>query len=183
VRQIVIILIALTSIPAFASDISVEKVELSYLDNISNPNNPVVRTLESLHDNEYWSKPKQVDAIITIKNTGEKVAKNIKIKVELYYLLSHREDQPNFPALPNELKTITDKPVWVWTNNLVRGGIKELKPGEIQILVYKNLKVRGNYYAYDYSFKAFAVKAFAKPRGVDSNYKNNSNFKIVSYGD
>lgn len=182
-RKLLFILLVLYSLPALSSDISVENVELSYLDNITDPKKPVMRLLESIQDDEYWSKPKQVDAIITIRNISDNPVEFITVKLELYHLLSHTADQPDFPALPNELKTITDKPVWVWTNNLVNGQIRELKAGESQILVYKNLVIRGDFYAYDYSFNAFAVKVFANPRGRDSDYKNNSIYKIVNYGD
>lgn len=182
-RAILIFIISLYSLPLFAIDVSVEDVKLSYLDNITAPNKPVVRFLSSLHDDEYWSKPNQVDAIITVKNNSNETVKSVRIKVELYHSLSHREEQHDFPALPHELKTITDKPVWVWTNNLVNGRIDELKSGESKVLVYKDLKVRDDYYAYDYSFNAFAVKVFADPGNKDENYSNNSNYKVVHYGD
>jgi len=182
-RIYILMLLVFYSISSLATDISVEKVELWYLDNITDPKKPIVRKLSSLHEDKYWSKPEYVDVEVIVKNNGTKIVKYTSLSLELYHLLSHRNEHPSYTALPNELKTITSKPTWVWTKNLVNGMTKGLKPGESKSIIYKNQKVKSNYYPTDYSFNAFAVKVFANPRGNDKNYNNNSNYKIVSYGD
>jgi hypothetical protein len=166
---------------AIAGDIAVSSIKLTYKDDITNPGKVVIRELKSLHDDSYWSKPYEVDVEVLIENKGNNAVKYINVKAELYYKLKP-EDTP-FPSLEGELKTITNNPVWVWIGNLDKEMIKELKPGEKKKLLFKNQKIRGDYYATDYQFHAFAVRVFAKPRGGDINYSDNVNQKIVPYGD
>lgn len=176
-------ILALFISPTYATDISVKSVVLKYKDDITDKNKIVTRELHSLHEDEYWSKPYEVDIEVIVENIGKDKVKFINIKSELYHLLAPNVDQAPFPAMENELKTIRKEPTWVWSNNLGKKMIKELSPGEKQIIYFKNKAVRGDYYATDYSFRAFAVRVFASPRGRDDDYTNNVNQKIINYGD
>lgn len=182
--RIVIVFLLASFVPLiYAADISVKSVVLKYKDDITDKNKVEIRELHSLHDNGYWSKPHTVDIEVLIENIGKDRVKFINIKSELYHLLAPNYEQDPFPSMENELKTIRKEPTWVWSNNLGAQMIKELSPGDKQVIYFKNKIVRDNYYATDYSFHAFAVRVFASPRGGDDDYTNNVNQKIINYGD
>jgi len=181
ILTITLILLSFTS-TCFAIDIEVSSVVLKYRDDVTTEGEVVIRELQSLQDNTYWSKPYEVDIEVKIKNIGTKSVRRIRVKPELYYSL--RALNSKYPAMNNELKEITNKPVWVWVNNLGNEMIKSLEPGESKIIIFQNRTIRSEYYATDYFFQAFAVKVFAESiKGNDVNYSNNVNQKIIQYGD
>lgn len=174
-------LLALCTTLCRAADIAVSSVVLKYTDNITNANNIVVRELQAIHDNAFWSNPKSVDIEVQLENLGSDPVKFITLKAELYYLLEHRANEIELPPMPNELKTLSTDPVWVWTTGLGEELVKQLAPGETRSITFKNKMVNGDNYATDYAFNAFAVRVFAIPSGGDGNYADNVTQKIISY--
>lgn len=181
--RLLAIILMVYAMPAFSADISINEVSLWYLDNVTDPKNPIVRELKSLQDDEFWSKPKIVDIQISVENKSQVEVDYVSLKAELFYLLSYRSDGIKYPALENELKDIAKKPVWSWSRNIDTRMIKTLKPGETKIITIKNINVWENYYATEYAFNAYAIKVYASPRGGDENTNNNMNYAVVEYGD
>jgi hypothetical protein len=100
----------------------------------------------------------------------------------LYYLV--KPENTKFPPMKGELRSLTNKPTWVWVRTLASDAIRELKPGETKKLKFTELDIRNTYYATDYQVHAFAIRVFVKPKkGEDKNFSNNVKEWIVSYGD
>lgn len=165
-----------------ADDLAVSSIRVTYKDNVTNPDEVVIRELKSLQDDSFWSKPDHIDVAVEIKNPGKQEYEYVNLSVELYYLLSPRESR--FPAMQDELKSLTNKPVWVWKSTLATDTVRELGPGSIMTHVFNNLDISNQYYATDYQFEAFAIRVFASPRhGKDPDFNNNVKQWLVSYGD
>jgi hypothetical protein len=166
---------------AYAGDISISAPVLTYRDDVTTPGKVVERELLSIQDGTYWSKPDTVNVSVEVRNKGDSIVRFIRVSAEHYYLL--KADASRFPPMKGELRTITDEPVWVWTNTPGSKAIRELRPGEKKVVIFKDLPVRSRYYATGYQFQAFAVRVFASPRDGDDDYSNNVSQKIISYGD
>ncbi len=163
-------------------DIVVKSLRVTYKDDITTPGKVIVRELKSLHDNNFWSKPTNVDVSVSIQNTGDKTNLYVSVTPELFYKVV--SEPSKFPPMNGELRTITNKPTWVWIKTLGSKAVRELKPGESKNFVFSDLDVRNTYYATAYQIHAYAIRLYAEPkRGGDNNYSNNVKNWIVSYGD
>ncbi len=160
---ILLLVLCIFSTPAFAGNIAVSSVRVTYEDNITTPGKVIVRELKSFQDD------------------GSTAVMFIHVNPELYYQLAAADSR--FPPLRGELRTITKKPVWVWVNTLGSNSIPLLQPGEKKKLVFNKVKIRSEYYATDYQVHAVAIRVFAEPRDGDSNYANNVKDKVVTFGD
>lgn len=166
----------------FADDIKIEIVKITYLDDKTDPKKPVERELIKFNDGDYWSKPETVNIEIKVQNLKNRKAR-FRAYSALFYLLSER-DGLKYPAINDkyqELKSISNKPVWVWNRSF--GGTKyiSLQPKKSTRFTIKNVNIKNYYSAKDYSISAFAIRVYAKPKKKDENFKDNVFEKIFIY--
>jgi hypothetical protein len=166
---------------AYAGNISISAPVITYKDDVTTPGKVVERELLSIQDEKYWSQPFTVNVSVEVKNKSDSTVRFIRMSAEHYYLM--RPQSSRFPPMKGELRTITDDPVWVWTNTPGSKAIRELKSGEKKVVIFKDLPVGSRYYATGYQFQAFAIRVFASPRDGDDDYSDNVSQKIILYGD
>jgi hypothetical protein len=176
------VVLTLICTDVYGGDLAISWLKVTYKDDVTESGKIIIRELTSLQDDTFWSKPTKVDVEVVIENKGETPNLFIGITPELYYLV--KPENTKFPPMKGELRSLTNKPTWVWIRTLASDAIRELKPGETKKLKFTELDIRNTYYATDYQVHAFAIRVFVKSKkGEDNNFSNNVKEWIVSYGD
>jgi len=160
-------------------NIVIESVKVTYNDNVTNPRKTVVRDLQTLQDNTFWSKPTKVDVSVSIKNIGDSDNYSIVVHPELFYELV--PTPVKFAPMKRELRAITNKPTWVWIKALGSRAARELKSGETKRFTFSHIDVRNIYSPTGYSIRAYKIRVYADPKGGgDPDYTNNVKDWIIA---
>ena len=182
---------------AHGSDLKIEKIEVTYDDNVTHKGKVIKRPLLEYSDDDFWSKPDAVNVSVVIKNLTDKDESFLNVVSELYLLVQPRSDA-NFQdinvndspekyrkALKNKnvrsLKSITDKPVWIYNRTLGEKSIRSINANQKLSFEFKNVNVANPYYPEEYSIIGFAIRTFVNTTARDDiNYGDNAaNFVIL----
>lgn len=160
-----------------AGDLELKSLKIEYFDKVTNSKSPVYRELTRFDDNDYWSKPKKVNLIVTVKNIGDKRIK-FKLSPQLYFLMEAYKGLPySMSDKHKDLKSIAEFPVWVWNStHFVFGAPVKLQPKEEKIITIENFNLEQlTQVSKEYQKSAFAIRVFTSiyPRRSDKNLENN----------
>lgn len=184
-RNLILLLLFCAIGVGHASDLSIISVKLMYKDNHTS-SKVVCREFKEYAEEPIWSKPESIDVIVTVKNIG-----NDKMRFVLLpslYVLLKKEPQAAFPrmaAKEADLKSITDKPIWVWNRSDYAGGFQNIEPNEQKAITIKNIGIHFYFTPIEYVIEGIAIRVFANVSttqgGKDVNNTNNAGEAIVYY--